>query len=511
MGRGGNSLIQLDTAFHMALVAGAPFVSTLTDNFAAGLRNGHGQTLFDARVWNISRLKGRIAVALPTPPALPAASLPRGRPGAHDEACACPSGRAFVVDKDMVPRAKKAAPSGAKYDCTFSYFQRCQSTVVERRAIYQQQIRPLLLPSVWSACEPEAGEDSVVVHIRDGDVAEATTGDHAQPPCAYYHHVISTGFGGRPFRRVRLVHSGAVPHNPCMQGIVAQHGNRLVVDPDPTPSLAKDTCLLLTARNLALATSSFSTTAMMMNRDIRQLFVMDTTIAHAAMSRFALNRTELCAALPRVVHYRLTAKRYKLLDEKVPYTVSTCGDLGLNVKAPRIVPASKEARKKEKPGKLRTCGDPARRPNPFSGVVVTSAGGRGTTATLMLLSQAGIKTNRRNDQDHLKHMLPGCRGFHNISAAVGGSPLIIFLYGDPADSHVALAAKGWVNIQAKRLSGKHCVAVNASNTKFQKARASCIKTEAVLHAKKPYGHSKLGCPTGEVDAQTSHPESQTHT
>lgn len=329
MGRSGNSLNQLLVAFHMALVTGAPFVSLMTKNLAIGLHNGKGPTRFHASIWNISRLKARVAVALPTPPALPAASLPLGRPGAHDEVCACPNGRAFVVDRHMVERAKTKAPSGAAYDCTFSFYQRCESTVVERRAIYQQQIRPLLLPSVWSACDPEAGEDSVVVHVRDGDVSNHTAGSksgHAQPPCAYYHHVISTGFGGRPFRRVRLVHSGEVPQSPCVRGIVEKHGSRLVVDPDPTPSLAKDTCLLLTARNLAVATSSFSMTAMMTNRDVQQLFVMDTVTALSVrLNEFALPHTELCAALPRVVHYRLTAQRYNLLDEKVPYTVSICG------------------------------------------------------------------------------------------------------------------------------------------------------------------------------------------
>jgi hypothetical protein len=342
----------------MAVLAGVPYVRTPVDRQVTVKNNrGPKQGRWSKNIWNTTLLDGgRIAVAQPTPSdnadgvQLP----PRGRPVAHAPWPACPGGHGLIVDSDMAWDQLQANThhlksngyiykygpmSGARYDCWFSFYERCRSTVLERRAIYQQHIIPLLLPSVLQSCTPEIAEDSVVVHLRDGDVANDSDGEHAQPPCVFYNHAISTGFGGKPFRRVRLVHSmSGKDQSPCMKMIVAQHSDKLVV-PTALPSLAEDKCLLQTARNLVLSTSSFGTCAMMMNRNLQQLFVMNTidmvnlTIPSGASARHersvvhhSLDRTELCAALPRVVYYRLAQKRYHLLDEDASFTVSTCGN-----------------------------------------------------------------------------------------------------------------------------------------------------------------------------------------
>lgn len=92
------------------------------------------------------------------------------------------------------------------------------------------------------------GHDRVTLHFRNGDVALAygaqmLKGYHDQPPCLYYHRVIETGLGGRPFREVQLVFSKEEPQNPCIADIRSRHQDKLVLS--PTNTVVGDTCLLL--------------------------------------------------------------------------------------------------------------------------------------------------------------------------------------------------------------------------------------------------------------------------
>merc|ERR1712037_121142 len=81
----------------------------------------------------------------------------------------------------------------------------CLTSVRERREMYKTMILPYVRPEVWQACEDPA-EDELTIHIRNGDVATALTGNHPQPPCLYFHRVIETGNGGRPFTRLQLLY-----------------------------------------------------------------------------------------------------------------------------------------------------------------------------------------------------------------------------------------------------------------------------------------------------------------
>ena len=57
------------------------------------------------------------------------------------------------------------------------------------------------------------------IPTRTGDVATKRVGHHAQPPCEYFRHVADTGFEGRPFPKLRLVHEHASPLNPCAEAL----------------------------------------------------------------------------------------------------------------------------------------------------------------------------------------------------------------------------------------------------------------------------------------------------
>ena len=132
----------------------------------------------------------------------------------------------------------------------------------------------------------------------------------------------------------------------------------------------------------------------------------------------------------------------------------------------------------------------------YTGVVVTSAGGTGTTSMLVHLKQLGLRTNHRGDADQLKHMLPGCRGFRSLHAVVGARPLVLFLYDDPAAAALALAAKGWVSVQAAKLAGGTCRIMSHG---FRSPGDACLVEAARAHSEKDYRaqtNAERGCPAG---------------
>mmetsp|Transcript_2061 Transcript_2061/g.2385 ORF Transcript_2061/g.2385 Transcript_2061/m.2385 type:complete len:464 (+) Transcript_2061:179-1570(+) len=288
MGRSGNQMHQLVLAFSLALASGRPYVTTLEQY--NDIKKGN----MTKSVWNIpSRMHVK-----PAPPL-----------SSFQGTGSCPGFRAPHLNCDCV------------------FHQRCPTTVTDRRDIYMRQIRPLLRPEVLSACKVPRN-DTLVIHVRDGDVAMATTKYHAQPPCHYFHHVIETGNRGLPFEKIMLVHSNQKEKvNWCVKDIQTRHAHKMVEAPKPT-SVAHDTCVVLQAKNLALTTSSFGITLAMMNTQIDQLFVVDSVTAiviienaHTKQPKevsdteefkvlrmiedFELDPAELCAVFPRAMHYRV--------------------------------------------------------------------------------------------------------------------------------------------------------------------------------------------------------------
>jgi len=284
MGRSGNHLEQLVMAFAIAIFSGRPYVVTPT-------------WLDD--VWNMNET--RIAVADPWEP--PPTSI-------------APLSESCVDFRGM-------AVNGVPNDCTFIFDTRCETTVADRRDIFVRQIRPLLQPDVFSACEVPSKE-TVVIHIRDGDASFDVGSSHAQPPCEYFHRVIETGNRGRPFTKVLLVHSHEDRReNVCIADIKARHGNKLL-GPDLPSTILHDTCVCLHATNLAVTSSGFGVSLAMINTQLDKLFVVDAVSSILDQSQpklhpdawsvltlprkiddFELNVDQLCAVFPHAMHYRV--------------------------------------------------------------------------------------------------------------------------------------------------------------------------------------------------------------
>ena len=191
-----------------------------------------------------------------------------------------------------------------EYDCRTVFNSFCApSTVAARRRVYMASVRPYVRASVLAACAPPR-EDELVVHVRDGDVALDERGAHAQPPCAYFARVIRAG----GWRRVHLVHSSEPPLSPCVAEI-----ERTIGAADDKGGIAAHACRILTASNLALTSSSFGITHMMMNARVQRLYSIDTVtqqpgIKDAVLVKkvkdFELDADELCRVFPHVSAYR---------------------------------------------------------------------------------------------------------------------------------------------------------------------------------------------------------------
>jgi len=257
MGRIGNRLQQVHTAVRIAQAAGRRYVQLPGD--------------LDSRVLRLPR---RL-------PVRPDAALP-----------ACD----FEADGD-------------KYDCTYAFFNRCRSTVAERRRLYGNHVLPYMQKDVLRACKAP-GERTVTLHIRNGDVAlsyggQMRHGYHDQPPCLYYHQVINTGYDGGPFSEIQLVHSKEEPKNPCINDIMSRHRDKRILQ--PTNSVRGDTCLLLKAKSLAVTQSSFSTAMKMVSSKLRRLFFANMLLEDEGRTfdNFDLNTTEVCKAFPHTVGFKV--------------------------------------------------------------------------------------------------------------------------------------------------------------------------------------------------------------
>eukprot|EP00747_Dinoflagellata_sp_TGD_P109810 gnl/TRDRNA2_/TRDRNA2_170793_c0_seq5.p1 gnl/TRDRNA2_/TRDRNA2_170793_c0~~gnl/TRDRNA2_/TRDRNA2_170793_c0_seq5.p1 ORF type:complete len:409 (+),score=47.52 gnl/TRDRNA2_/TRDRNA2_170793_c0_seq5:160-1227(+) len=202
------------------------------------------------------------------------------------------------------------------YECKSVYREFCKTSVAMRRQIYESQIKPYLRSDVWAACE--AGrEDTITIHMRDGDVAHDTSSHHAQPPCLYFETVIESGYNGSSFKYVDLVHDGEQPLNPCVDVIKSKYADKILHNKGTgvTDSAIKvDSCKVLKANNLAMTTSSFAGTLALMNNQVSRYFYADTFdedvkqslgsgLFVTKMRDMNWNLTEVCQVWPKAQRY----------------------------------------------------------------------------------------------------------------------------------------------------------------------------------------------------------------
>lgn len=183
------------------------------------------------------------------------------------------------------------------YDCSFNWFQLCESTVKERKELYDTHLRSHL--TILNKCEREA-KDVVTIHVRNGDVnRKGFHGTcHEQPSCDYFHKVIDEGLDGHPFRLANIIASAQLPENHCIKELLSRKG-QTQINVYNHGSVAEDYCALISASNLAVTTSSFSTTAKMMNSQLDRMFYPVTMTETACKTAsYDLDASQVCEAFP---------------------------------------------------------------------------------------------------------------------------------------------------------------------------------------------------------------------
>jgi hypothetical protein len=268
MGRTGNNLWQLHVAIISAIRSGKKYVTT----------NKH--PLFDFRT---KGNKTHSRAYIPIDP--------------NDENFG--KGCELIVDIN----------AGRTYDCKLQFFQRCASTVSERKAVYHKYLLPYL--NVLNSCTHEQSEDVLTLHVRSGDVALARSGCHAQPNCDYFDKVINEGNDGGPFQVVNVYSSSQQPENKCINHLKLQHKDKKINL--ISQFLAHDYCAMVTAKNLAVSVSGMSTTAKMLNTGLNRLFYpgydeqkfAKLGCKHPKMhsDAYDFDGKEVCNAFPNAIRY----------------------------------------------------------------------------------------------------------------------------------------------------------------------------------------------------------------
>lgn len=245
--------------------------------------------------------------------------LPKAGGGLDHHLFASPEGRLIEVQPskshdncDFIPVSGKMY--AWHHDCRFLFFNRCRTTVKERKEAYQKYIMPLLKDDIMDRCEI-GQDDEVTIHVRNGDVAlhndlnPEMRPEHRQPPCAYFHKVIQTGNNGGPFKKIQLVYSNEEPVSPCIDDILSKHKDKVVMKPAPT--LAGDVCHILRAKNVATTMSSFATVLKMLNPGLQHLFfvnmlspkIMTPEQYDIQMDYYEFRVKEACEVFPQVTSY----------------------------------------------------------------------------------------------------------------------------------------------------------------------------------------------------------------
>jgi len=163
--------------------------------------------------------------------------------------------------------------------------------------IVQKHLVPLKKP-----CQLEQGSimsvldnNTVVMHMRSGDLLNATWVSEAkelaaeQPdekgvdrtrylmPCSYYERVMEHGNDGKPFTKGWII-TEADMMNPCVRQLEEQFPGKIQVQ---ASSILDDSCMIMSARNVACDSSSFAQLLALMNPHLENLHVRDVDASAA--------------------------------------------------------------------------------------------------------------------------------------------------------------------------------------------------------------------------------------
>lgn len=131
---------------------------------------------------------------------------------------------------------------------------------------YRNILREKILPLIPYQVDPEIDEETLVIHIRSGDIF-ADYGVHSgyvQPPFSFYLEIVNKF----QFKKIVIV-TQPDRKNPCIEELHRLLPNVRI----QTGSLIEDVSTILSARHLVTGLSSFSLTLAFCSRNIRNLYI----------------------------------------------------------------------------------------------------------------------------------------------------------------------------------------------------------------------------------------------
>lgn len=180
-----------------------------------------------------------------------------GKPTVRLPSAAGPISDIFALPASIAieasPEAQNIVCSDETQGTTYFYV-KCNVTESQRAQVLNKYVFPHLKQTAQIACAREASntQRELVVHLRSGDLLDATHRQSAFAPCVFFQKVIADF----AFERVRLVTEPDLRH-PCLGPLTNTSNNYETIV--QAKSVAEDGCAIAHARHLALgAVSTFN-------------------------------------------------------------------------------------------------------------------------------------------------------------------------------------------------------------------------------------------------------------
>jgi len=155
----------------------------------------------------------------------------------------------------------------------------CKVPLRVRRAVALRYLTPRLRPA---SCVHHSGPRRLAIHLRSNERC-CDNPTYVQPPCAFYDEVLRYGkfseatVYGDPTSQKLVNHSDSNSWaNPCMKDLFVRSSTPLVSGARISVSrgtLLSDICEIISATDLVLASSTFSTNLALLNPGTSRLFV----------------------------------------------------------------------------------------------------------------------------------------------------------------------------------------------------------------------------------------------
>lgn len=172
-------------------------------------------------------------------------------------------------------------------------------------------------------------QDTLVAHLRGGDILPRRDLDYLPAPCMFIDHVIRHGNGGGSFSRTVLV-SDTEDH-PCIAYLQARHPHVLF----DARTVEEDIVTLMSAKSIALSTSStFGLTGMLLNpnEDVKVFLPTYTGKTLCCGGNYDADRlSELCRISPGSAVYEFSAPELGYVSSRRDWILDDAHFTGVSI------------------------------------------------------------------------------------------------------------------------------------------------------------------------------------